>query len=302
MADGTFVTDTQQRITDLLYKPYILFNANDVSVDDVIIGVAGGTLRPQQMYYRPSVIFVPDLDRYALAFGTGNRADLFDRGETAGGRFFVMVDDVLPADLQDPTFTPLGPADLQLIDVLAARRTDDLLTTVGGWWFQLAPNQRVVTETFALSGILFFSSFIPADQAIIVEGAAPGPNPPQPGDDLFCREAGTSQIFATLATNGNGLLYVPTETDAVRFRTVEDLATRPYTELSQTANPVPDEPPPPLSAELLQIQEELKGLFPSNCKFPPGYNIGVKTRVTDTGIEFIAPVPICVIEKNFRDY
>jgi hypothetical protein len=65
---------------------------------------------------------------------------------------------------------------------------------------------------------------------------------------------------------------------------------------------VPDEPPPPLSAELLQIQEELKGLFPSNCKFPPGYNIGVKTRVTDTGIEFIAPVPICVIEKNFRDY
>jgi hypothetical protein len=296
------VTDVQQQIadTDLLYKPYILFNANDATVDEVIVGVAGGTLRPQQIYYRPSVIFLPDLDRYGLAFGTGNRADLFDRGETAGGRFFVMVDDRLPADLQDPMVPPLGPVDLQQVDLLEPRRTDDLLTTVGGWWFQLAPNQKVVTETFALSGILFFSSFIPAAQAEIIPDPDPDPGPGP--DEVFCREAGTSQIFASLATNGNGLLYVPDETEAVRFRTVEDLATRPYTELSQTANPVPDEPPPPLSAELLQIQEELKELFPANCKFPPGYNIGVKTRVTDTGIEFIAPVPICVIEKNFRDY
>ncbi|MGH9465084.1 MAG: pilus assembly protein, partial [Thermoanaerobaculia bacterium] len=300
MADGTLVTETQQRITDPLYQPHLLFNANDASVDDVIIGVAAGTLQPQQMYYRPSVIFVPNLDRYALGFGTGNRADLFDRGETAGGRFFVVVDDVTSVELQDPLFTPIGPADIPRVDLLDPRTTDDLLVDVGGWWFQLAPNQRVVTETFALSGILFFSSFIPADQAIIVE-SGPGPNPPQP-DDFFCREAGTSQIFATLATNGNGLLYVPNEAEAVRFRTVEDLATRPYTEVSQTANPVPDEPPPPLTDELLKIQEELKDLFPANCKFPPGYNIGVKTRVTDTGIEFIAPVPICVIEKNFRDY
>ncbi len=298
MADGTQVMATQQRIVDPLFAPYVLFNTNDGTLAQVLSGDSDGDgsldFDWQQIYFRPSVLFVPMLDQFALAFGTGNRADLFARSGQRG-RFVVYVDNVTTEQLQTAGFEPARPAGLQLVGLDDARVDDtvNFLVSHGGWWFQLEPDQIVVTEPFALAGVMLFSSFIPADQAIIIEE----------DNEEFCRETGTSQLFATNAANANGLLHLQDDLEnAVRFRQVEDLATRPYTEVAQTANPIPDELPAPMTEALFRTQEEIKKLQPENCKYPPGYHVAVKTRITDTGIEFIAPVPICVIEKNFRDY
>jgi hypothetical protein len=46
---------------------------------------------------------------------------------------------------------------------------------------------------------------------------------------------------------------------------------------------------------------KLKTLFPRNCKFA-NYRIDIKTIAADTGVYLIAPVPICIIEKNWKEY
>jgi hypothetical protein len=234
---------------------------------------------------------VPELDLYALAIGTGNREDLFDRGDP-GGRFFVFLDAVASSVLHDPAmpFSPLTPASFRNVPLTDpfVGIAQSFLTDDGGWWFDLAPNQRLVAEPFALSGILFFSTFIPADQAIVFE-------------ESICRETGTSQIFATLITNGDGLLFNEAS-EAVRFIEVQELVSSVFTEQSQTKNPPPPGGIEAVPDNLQDTMEGLKSLFPSNCKFPPGYRIDVKTRTTDTGIVWIAPVPLCVIEKNFKDF
>jgi hypothetical protein len=300
MSDGSVVSVTRDRIVDdpadpddHAFLPDILFNANDFSVQDVILGVDpnGVVIRPRQMYFRPSVVFIPELDLYGIAIGTGNREDLFDRGDP-GGRFFVFVDDVSTTELHDPVtpFAPLTPLDLTNVPLTADPLgiQTSLLTPGTGWWFDLALNQRLVAEPFALSGILFFSTFIPADQAIVFE-------------ESICRETGTSQIFATLITNGDGLLFNEAS-EAVRFIEVQELVSSVFTEQSQTKNPPPPGGIEAVPDNLQDTMEGLKSLFPSNCKFPPGYRIDVKTRTTDTGIVWIAPVPLCVIEKNFKDF
>ena len=91
----------------------------------------------------------------------------------------------------------------------------------------------------------------------------------------------------------------------VRFLSVSGLVSSPFTEQAQTKNP----PPPAgtttiddLSARLEYIRDRLKQQFPENCTFPPGYRLDVKTRNSGTGIDFIAPVPLCVVEKSFREF
>jgi hypothetical protein len=45
----------------------------------------------------------------------------------------------------------------------------------------------------------------------------------------------------------------------------------------------------------------LKSLYPTNCKFT-NYRIDIKTIAADTGLVCIAPVPICIVEKNWREF
>jgi hypothetical protein len=291
MSDGSLVTVSRQRILARAFQPDIIFNANDVSVLDVILGASDGSLEPRQMYFRPSIVFLPELDFYGVAFGTGNRENLFDREEPTG-RFFVFVDDVAGLELHDPgaPFDPLVAGDLTNIPLTADPLGIDnsLLDPRTGWWFELPEDERLVAEPFALSGILFFSTFEPAPE-------------PNVGEDSICRESGTSQLFATLITNGDGLLFNESD-ERVRFFEAEDLVSSAFTSQSQTKNPPPEGGIPDMPGNLAKVMEELKQLFPDNCKFPPGYRVDVSTRTTDTGIVWIAPVPLCVIEKNFKDF
>ena len=58
---------------------------------------------------------------------------------------------------------------------------------------------------------------------------------------------------------------------------------------------------PSIAPHLDKVMSELRKLFPSNCKFA-NYRLDVKTLASDTGIIHIAPVPICIIEKNWKEF
>ncbi len=291
--DGTVVSRTLPRITDPDFGPFVILETSDpLAVPPEV--------RP--IFYRPSVIFLQRFNRYAVALGTGDRENLFRRQQPSG-RFFVFVDDVTPAEIMSPAFVPFSPVSTELTPLTQAspnfNDNTNLLIPGEGWWLELSTDERLVTEPFALSGILFFSTFIPD----------PG-GPTVIPDGSLCREAGESNIYGVFTTNADGLLSDDEDIDdpnnLVRYITVSGLVSAPYTEQSATKNPPPDDDTidtiDNLSDRLKFIRDRLKAEFPGNCTFPPGYRIDVKTRNSQTGIDFIAPVPICVVEKSFREF
>jgi PilC-like protein with beta-propeller domain len=281
---GSTFTQQVARITGTDFTPRPIFKAQ---ADPDTAAVPA---RP--IYYRASVIFIAKLNEYALAFGTGDRENLFNF-DNQTGRFYVFRDSVAvddrktfytEADLQ--AIAPGDPALADSVDFLT-----DVAASKRGWYLTLDTNERVITNPFALSGILVFTAF------------KPNPTPPDtarnPKDTLFCRRDGTSRIFGVTATNGNALL-LDADKQPTRFVTIGDFVTDPYTEQGVTKNPL-GPTPEPLPPGLPEVLEQLKKLFPPNCKFG-SYRIDVKTLSSDTGIIFIAPVPVCIIEKNWREF
>ena len=289
--DGTDVSRDLERITDTDFAPRVLLETSEPAMPPEV--------RP--IFFRPSVVYLPRYNKYAIAVGTGDRENIFGRTDPTG-RFFVFVDDVEHRDIiDDGTFDPFSPASsgLTMLEPDDGRLEGvDLLTPGEGWWLELAANERVIADPFALSGILFFSTFIP------------DPDGPEViPENSLCREKGVSNIYGVFTSNADGLLSddddINNPDDLVRFISVSGLVSSPFTEQSQTKNP----PPSPdqeviddLTARLEYVRDRLKQQFPENCTFPPGYRIDVKTRSSGTSIDFIAPVPICVVQKSFREF
>ncbi len=290
--DATVVSRSLLRITDPDFGPFVILETTDPA-----------TIPPEvrPIFFRPSVIFLSEFNRYAVALGTGNRENIFQRQDPTG-RFFTFVDNVTPATIMSPAYVPFSPASAALTALTPTSSTlgdTNLLKPGEGWWLELALDERLIAEPFALSGILFFSTFIPdPDGPVVIDDAS------------LCREKGVSNIYGVFTTNADGLLSddpdISSVDDLVRFVTVEGLVSSPFTEQSQTKNPPPDDDTvqviDALDSRLKFIRDRLKTQFPGNCTFPPGYRIDVKTRNSGTGIDFIAPVPICVVEKSFRDF
>jgi len=73
-----------------------------------------------------------------------------------------------------------------------------------------------------------------------------------------------------------------------------------FTEEGQTKNPG-SQGAPDLTEAQGRLYEYLKSFFPANCRFA-NYRVDIKGVRADTGVELIAPVPVCVIEKNWKEY
>jgi Tfp pilus tip-associated adhesin PilY1 len=226
--DGTDVTREVDRIVDTDFGPQVLlFTSDPIAIPPQV--------RP--IFFRPSIAYLPEFNRYAVAVGTGHREDIFRRDQPTG-RFFVFVDNVSNVDIMDPGFTPFSPVSAALtpIDPDDPDRLEStsLLKPGEGWWMELDANERVVTEPFALSGILFFSTFIPD----------PG-GPEVIPENSLCREKGVSNIYGVFTTNADGLLSddedVNNPDDLVRYVTGSGLVSSPCTEQSQTKYPPPGE-------------------------------------------------------------
>jgi hypothetical protein len=292
------VTYSAKRVASSAWVPRVIFNANT----DGATPLATGVSRP--IYYRPSVVYVSKLGRYALTFGTGDREDLWDRpaDPTQGlpGRFYVFVDDT--EDLATGTVLNEG-AFQRITPTSAAAGVDYLLTgNVGkrGWYLTLLPNERLITDPFALSGVTFFSTYVPDVKNV---GTTKDP---------LCSKLGDSRIYVVSTTNGDAFL-----TDAagglVRNMQIRDFVTNPFTEAGLTKNTSggtggggtggSSSTPSEICDEPTQqkLKESLKKLFPVNCKFS-NQTVDIKTISSDTRLFCIAPVPVCTIEKNWREH
>lgn len=260
-----------ERIVDPAWEPFAIFE----SVDDRGFG------RP--IFFPPSVIFVGRLGKFALAFGTGDREDLWsEHGQD--GRFYMLLDDnYTPSDT-----LPVTESDLVGIDPATDNTSIDYLfdPSSGGWYLRLDAEERVITKPFALSGVTVFSAYKP--NTFVLDPEAPA----------SCAQRGESRIFTVFTTSGDGV--VTENGSRTRFWTVDDFVTDPYTELSVTKNENPGADVDPLSADLQEVMETLRSLYPENCQFA-NYTINLKTLRSDTGIFFIAPIPVCLIEKNWRE-
>lgn len=248
------------------------------------------------IFHRPSVLFVAALGKYALSFGTGDREDLW-RPDPAAGRFYTLVDDsdapgvTLPMSEDGLRRVGLGEANVDLAD--PGLGAGDFLvdrTVPGdrGWYLALDPGERLSADPFTLSGVSFFVTFSPRSLSASGE----------------CNRQGDSRVFAVNTTNANGVLR-DAEKNRVRFVERRSFVGSPFTEQAQTRNPGADvegtADDPALGQHLEAVEEELKTLFPEGCEFG-NYRIDVKTMTAETGVVFVAPIPVCIIEKNWKEF
>jgi hypothetical protein len=85
--------------------------------------------------------------------------------------------------------------------------------------------------------------------------------------------------------------------------------TNPFVETSATKNKpnTPCDPTAgecesdvPLCAEKSEVTRRLKELFPDNCQFA-NFTQNIETIQSNNGLVCIAPVPICVARKNWKE-
>ena len=269
---------TVTRIPETEWEPFEIFDT-------------GG----RAMYYAPSVVFFSELNQYALAFGAGDREDLWVDTDQFGRFYFILDEhwDDTNGDL------PFDESDYELIALDDAPTGTNLIfepngSNQPGWIILLDQEERVTAKSLVIAGVVFFNSFVP--------------EPFVPTDGL-CAQTGFSRIFAVLATNADGLLTDPLNpgSDPARYQIVDDFATSPYVQSSGTEDELPDDPtdedevPDELSDQMEAVVQQLKDLQPEECRFA-NYTLNVLVDTTASGSQLVAPVPICIIERNFKQF
>ena len=245
------------------------------------------------IYHPPAVVFVALKGQYALAFGTGDREDLWSLGPQEG-RLYMILDNnfqladfgsgALPKDEGD--YASLGG-----IDAEAGPQLTDLLRGAPfGWFLTLDPRERVITRTFALGGVTVFSSFQPNEEVS--------------DDGTICLRRGSSRVFVVNTTNADALL----DSDQRYFIVEGGFLSAPFVETGATTNPEEECTGPDCAGtdaivpdNLDEIMDQLRGLLPPQCRFA-NYTINIKAVRDDTGIEFLAAVPVCTVRTNWREF
>lgn len=274
---------------------------------------AGGTPAPsRQIFYRPAAGFLSNLGQYAVAFGTGDREELFTEDDQPG-RFYVFRDDI---DVGDTT-TRYSETDLLVVtDGVTGALGIDTLTensATQGWLLLTRLNDRLITTPFQVAGITVFTMFEPN---VVVDGGDPGGGPT--GSDPVCSRTGTSRVFAVNTRNADGLLF-----DAgtrIRGTDIAGFVVSPTLERAGTQNiydpndpssgsirpdTTPDDPSDDQnllacedSPDCMLTLAEMQKLQPDNCKYSAQrHNMPLTTDLLVKVDEI--PIPICIIDKNW---
>ncbi len=283
------VDPTVKRITDLAWDPFPIFNT-------------GG----KPIYLPVTAFYAAQFSRFALTFGTGDREALWEPN-TEEGRYYLIIDDNFKASDVGPGNLPYDDADYQEVPVdsdSAPDGTSYLLREPGdplkrGWYISMPENERVITQSFGLSGVVVFSSFVPDETS-----------PDEP-----CARGGVSHIFVVYADNGNAVMTGNPGGpggggpggpggggDDPRHRTTTGLVTNPFVEQGQTKNP----PTGGANSEILDpiqegIMDAVKEFYPECTKFA-NYWISISGIRSDTGYERYATIPIGICESNWKEH
>jgi hypothetical protein len=249
------------------------------------------------VYFPPTVLFVAELGRYALGLGTGDRDALGFKSDLAG-RFYTFVDD---SDLPSVSGSlPLTESAFEQID-RDEGENPNLLTTgspgARGWFMILDLEERLISQPFGLAGVTFFATF---DPQVVNATCEVGPGCKQ---NPQCSLSGNSRIYVVNTLNANALLRT-VDDQPTRFLEVNGFVTEPFTEqgLSKNATDSSDTTPnaDELTAAEREVMDSLRDLFPDNCRFTNA-RIDIKLFAADTRLQRIAAVPVCTIEKNWKE-
>jgi hypothetical protein len=273
-----------------LYDPFQIFST-------------GG--RP--IYLEINAVYVPKMRANALLFGTGIRWDLWNDNAITG-RFYNILDQgwidspgestprdgvaeaacaSCPQPLTESVYIGIDPDDnvSATANYLYGNIAVDKLP---GWYFTLDADEKLITEPFTLSGITFFTVFVPVETEV---------------DDV-CALGGESKIFVVNTVTTAGYAIQAGATERTRYIIAPTFTTQPYVESSATKN----EPSSSSTAnadswttELREINADLRKLFPPGARFA-NYTLDIKTIRSDTGIVFVAPVPVAVEPHNWKEF
>ncbi len=267
------------------------------------------------IYFPPAVFLDTDRNQFGLAFGTGNRFDMWSNAaasdkNSTDGRFYVIIDTGFTAANMP---SPLTAANFQALTPDGALNPTQnfLLHPTGsflpGYFFDLPgdgvandPNERVLSEAFALSGLLIFATYVPKP---IVVGT----------NNAVCADTGDTHGFLLNINNGDaisGLVGMegtgtPTGNTGRYFVLTKDLGlnvtTAESTPIIVTKGGPPPPTEPPLSAAVKDVMAQIVKLMPSNCRFT---NKRININVTDTfnTTYNVGAVPVCIIEKNWKEF
>jgi Neisseria PilC beta-propeller domain len=251
------------------------------------------------IFYAPIAFYVASLNRFVLAFGTGDRENLWGfNGQE--GRFYMILDDNFTANQLGTGYLPLDETSYIKIDpetgAPPGTTSSDFLVSPEtgyqrGWFMALDADERVITQAFGLAGIIIFSGYKPQVDIEVNQDR-----------QQVCSRGGDSRIFVVYANNAGALMTV--DGARSRYRVVPEFVTNPYVEQSATKNPndrTPDNNSEQLSPEQLEILATLKKLFPPGTKFG-NYWISVSGIRSDTGYERYATIPIGIVERNWKEH
>ena len=285
------IDPTSGRITDTSqWEPFAIFDTG-VDCHEAVVDIADAECHVRSIFYPPTVTFVASQGKYAVAFGTGDREDLFgDASHGPDGRFYVILDPGFQRSAGVLSSGPLTEASFQTIDaaVLDPDSADsDFLTAPltgqqPGWVLRLSGDERVVTKALLVSGLLVFTTFTSEE--------IPAP---------LCTYQGDGKVYALLATNANSIAGVTEE----RAIAVEGFAGRPV--VTTTGMTAPDanggEVDPFEQARIQGIRDELMDLFPADCRFG-NYSLNVSVALSNTSVLPVASVPVCIARKNWTEH
>ncbi len=331
---GSGTEITTQRVIDKAWNPFRILDTG--TTDNM------GDRTPSPIYFPPSLFFVPERDQFALAVGTGDREDLWSSPANGGtdAKYFVIVDedftgedssaacvDKVPITEKCVVSYPFTASTFDdpklnfLTEPLESGATvpsgvDAVTEDMRPGWSMRFPTSdplqnRVTTETFAISGILIFSVFDPN----VVTVAAPGDD----DDVLECGRSGTTRAFVVLARNGGpvtALSGLPAAdggprdqleelTEEDRFHEVAEFTTAPFIERTATKN----DPTPTgrTLSDLLEsevnrsLQEAILEQLPRGSRFNDAYKVVIAALRNSTGVNVYAEIPIAMYPADWRD-
>lgn len=242
------------------------------------------------IYFPPAVFFAGQAMGYGLDFSTGDRENLWSPTTVNGGtgRFYAIIDENFTPSTPGLPFTAAQYEEIAPTDAPVSTGTDFLADPNAGknhgWYMELIQDERLVTKPFALGGITIFSTYIPEETG---------------GGDQLCRLEGRSRLYAVFTTNANPVLGPEDPDDPAspkrRFREVNDLVTNPFAEEGDRDSA--ENPPGYCPTEVMQTLMEQ---MPSTCEFG-NFSINIQTIRSDTGLECIAPVPVCIQTRNWKE-
>ncbi len=317
-------------ITDMIGRTHTFLRVDDDGAwePDAILE----TWDDAPIYHPPAVFFIPEIDAWGVALGTGDREDLTDNTTDFEGRFYVFVDGVCNQDTDGDGDTDVLVTDncLQGFNINSPPRTitlpngDEVLdpssllvadngSALPGWFMAVPDNFRMVSPPFLTFGVLIFSMFNG-------EVAAAGNN--------LCGASGSTFTFVVQAENANPLAQLTNfdgndanDSDPGEY-TAEDryivpeppedenapvpLTTPPFVET--TANEQPTDDPAAdgsiLSADQAlskEILNSIQKLFPRGSRFNPVVSKLVVLQLSDGSPAVRIPVPIGVYPADWGE-